>query len=181
MPCAPSAQVMRTIGVSCVTNDWMASVRDDLRRQVDLQDLDALDARRASRSLRIEQPRQPQRDLRHVGDAACRLPSSGTSHGRIAIVVRSSDSSRTRASTNSTMPIGGCSRPIIRFSTTIRPKCTGSMPSLSTTGISTGTAIRIAAVGSRKQPTNSSSRFASSRNTHGWSVNAEHPRRRPCR
>ena len=44
------------------------------------------------------------------------------------------------------------------------------MPSCSTTGISTGTAIRIAAVGSRKQPTNSSSRLTSSRNTHGECV-----------
>ena len=45
------------------------------------------------------------------------------------------------------------------------------MPSCSTAGISTGTAIRIAAVGSRKQPTKSSSRFTSSRNTHGVWVN----------
>src|SRR5688572_6315895 len=97
---------------------------------------------------------------------------SGTSQGRIAIVVRSNERFATRASTNSTMPIGGWSSPIIRFSTTIRPKCTGSMPSLSTTGMSTGTAIRMAAVGSRKQPMKSSSRLTRSRNTHGVSVKA---------
>ena len=27
VPCAPSAQVIRTIGVSCATNDWIASLR----------------------------------------------------------------------------------------------------------------------------------------------------------
>src|SRR5438270_9366581 len=89
----------------------------------------------------------------------------------MAIVVRSSDIRATRASTNKTIPIGGCRSPIIRFSTTIRPKCTGSMPSCRTAGISTGIAIRIAAVGSRKQPTNSSSRLTSSKNTHGELVN----------
>ena len=59
----------------------------------------------------------------------------------------------------------------------IRPKCTGSMPSCCTTGISTGTRMVIAAVGSRKQPTNSISRLASSRNTHGAVREAEHPGR----
>src|SRR6185295_10600665 len=39
-----------------------------------------------------------------------------------------------------------------------------------TAGISTGMAIRIAAVGSRKQPTNSSSRLTSSRKTQGECV-----------
>src|SRR5437764_7677710 len=59
----------------------------------------------------------------------------------------------------------------MRFSTTTSPKCTGSMPSCRTAGISTGIAIRIAAVGSRKQPTNSNSRLTSSRNTHAELVN----------
>ena len=45
------------------------------------------------------------------------------------MVVRSIESFATRASTNSTRPIGGCRSPIIRFSTITRPKCTGSMPS----------------------------------------------------
>ena len=52
-------------------------------------------------------------------------------------------------------------------------RCRAAAP----TGISTGTRIRIAAVGSRKQPTNSISRLASSRNTHGVCVKREHPRR----
>src|SRR5213078_3484043 len=97
--------------------------------------------------------------------------SSGTSHGKIAIVVFSTDSRATRASTNSTIPIGGCSKPIIRFNTITNPKWTGSIPSWWTTGISTGTSIRMAAVGSRKQPTNSINTLASSRNTHGLCVN----------
>ncbi|SPT39499.1 Uncharacterised protein [Achromobacter denitrificans] len=48
--------------------------------------------------------------------------NSGSSHGRMAMVVRSTDSRETLANTNSTMPMGGCSRPIIRFKTMIRPK-----------------------------------------------------------
>src|SRR3954462_10562266 len=39
-------------------------------------------------------------------------------------------------------------------------------------GTRIGTRIVIAAVGSRKQPTNNINKFASSRNTHGLSVNA---------
>ncbi|MCY1371319.1 hypothetical protein D9M69_584560 [compost metagenome] len=70
-----------------------------------------------------------------------------------------------RASTNSTMPIGGCSTPIMRLSTITTPKCTGSMPSWFEIGSRIGTRIVMAAVVSRKQPTNSISRFASSRNT----------------
>src|SRR6266581_2900721 len=46
------------------------------------------------------------------------------------------------------------------------------MPSCCTTGISTGTRMRIAAVGSRKQPTKSISRLTSSRNTQGLCVKA---------
>src|SRR6266404_1712027 len=46
------------------------------------------------------------------------------------------------------------------------------MPSCCTTGISTGTRIRMAAVGSRKQPTKSISRLTSSRNTQGLCVKA---------
>src|SRR5450755_1453219 len=53
----------------------------------------------------------------------------------------------------------------------ISPKCTPSMPSWCTTGINTGTRISMDAVGSRKQPTNSISRFASSKKTHGLCVN----------
>ena len=48
--------------------------------------------------------------------------SSGISHGRIAMVVRSIDSFAIRDSTNSTMPSGGCSRPIIRLSVITTPK-----------------------------------------------------------
>src|SRR5258705_9457074 len=44
------------------------------------------------------------------------------------------------------------------------------MPSCVTAGINTGIAIRIAAVGSRKQPTKSSRKFTSIRNTHGECV-----------
>ncbi len=86
------------------------------------------------------------------------------------MVVRSNDSLATRESTNSTVPMGGCSRPIIRLSTITRPKCTRSMPSFWQIGTRMGTSSVIAAVGSRKQPTNSISRFASSRNMFGLLV-----------
>src|SRR5512133_3931004 len=88
------------------------------------------------------------------------------------MVVRSTDSLATRASTNSTMPIGGCSSPIMRFSTITSPKCTRSMPSFWQIGTRIGTRIVMAAVGSRKQPTNSISTLASSRNTQGSLVKA---------
>src|SRR6187200_3180542 len=101
-----------------------------------------------------------------------RLTSSGTSHGRIAIVVRSNESPATRASTKRTIPIGGWSRPIIRLSTLTRPKWIGSMPSWVAIGSRIGTRIVIAAVGSRKQPTKSISRLASRRKTHASLVNA---------
>ena len=58
-----------------------------------------------------------------------KLNNNGTSHGRIAIVVRSTESFATLAKTNNTNPIGGCNRPIMRFNTITRPKCTGSIPS----------------------------------------------------
>src|SRR6218665_3099851 len=90
----------------------------------------------------------------------------------MAIVVRSRLRPEIRASTNSTMPIGGCSRPIIRFSTITRPKWIGSMPSVLAIGSRMGTRMGMAAVGSRKQPTKSISRLASSRNTHGSWVKA---------
>src|SRR6266511_4159699 len=69
-----------------------------------------------------------------------------------------------------TMPTGGVSRPIIRFSTMIRPKCTGSMPSLAMIGMNTGTRIVIAAIVSMKQPTKSRKILASSRKTSGLSL-----------
>ena len=81
------------------------------------------------------------------------------------MVVRSKLRPATRASTNSTIPMGGCSRPIIRFSTITRPKWIGSTPSFMAMGSRMGTRMVMAAVGSRKQPTNSISRLASSRNT----------------
>ena len=58
-----------------------------------------------------------------------KLPSKGTNQGKIAMVVRSTLRFATRASTNNTMPMGGCNKPIIKFNTMIKPKCTGSMPS----------------------------------------------------
>src|SRR5882672_10579880 len=96
---------------------------------------------------------------------------SGTSHGSIAIVVRSTESLAVRDSTNSTVPNGGCNRPIIRLRTITRPKCTRSMPSFWQIGTRIGTSSVIAATGSRKQPTTSISTFASSRNTQGACVN----------
>jgi hypothetical protein len=57
-----------------------------------------------------------------------KLASKGTSQGSMAMVVLSTLKLATRASTNNTMPIGGCSNPIIKFNTITNPKCTGSMP-----------------------------------------------------
>ena len=48
--------------------------------------------------------------------------NSGISHGRIAMVVRSIDSFAILDNTNSTMPSGGCSNPIIRLSVITTPK-----------------------------------------------------------
>ena len=92
-------------------------------------------------------------------------PRRGMSQGRIAMVARSIERFATRASTNSTMPSGGWSRPIIRLSVMTTPKWIGSMPTLSSTGISTGTRMLIEAMGSRKQPTTSRIRLMISRMT----------------
>src|SRR5688572_26875752 len=96
---------------------------------------------------------------------------SGTSQGKMAMVVRSTLSFATRASTNSTMPMGGCNRPIIKLSTITSPKCTGSTPSSSAMGKSNGTRMVMAAVGSRKQPTTNISRLANNKNTQACRVN----------
>ena len=81
------------------------------------------------------------------------------------MVVRSIDNLAMRESTNSTMPSGGCNNPIIRLSVIITPKCTGSIPTLRITGISTGTKMLIEAIGSRKQPINNSKTLVRSRMT----------------
>ena len=91
--------------------------------------------------------------------------SNGISQGRIAMVVRSIDRLAMRASTNSTIPSGGCRSPIIRLSVITTPKWIGSMPTLRITGISTGTRMLMAAIVSRKQPTTSSRRLIMSRMT----------------
>src|SRR5207253_6845352 len=59
---------------------------------------------------------------------------------------------------------------IIRLSPITRPKCTKSMPSSLQIGTRIGTRMVIAAVGSRKQPTNSISRLASTRKTQASCV-----------
>ena len=116
-------------------------------------------------------PRQPQHDLRHVGAQQQRgqqrhQPGQDRHGGALD---RQLGHAR---STNNTVPIGGCSSPIIRLSTITSPKCTRSMPSFWQIGIRIGTSSVIAAVGSRKQPTNSISRLASSRNIAGLLVKA---------
>src|SRR6266542_2483424 len=93
--------------------------------------------------------------------------SSGTSHGITALTVASNEIFATFCNMNSTIPTGGVSSPIIRFSTMIRPKCTGSMPSFAMIGMNTGTRIVIAAIVSMKQPIKSKNTLASSRNTAG--------------
>ena len=95
------------------------------------------------------------------------VTNSGIIQGATAATVRSNDSPDTFCSTNSTMPTGGVSRPIIRLSTRISPKWIGSMPSLAMIGMKTGTRMVIAAIVSMKQPTNSRKTLASSRKTIG--------------
>src|SRR5262245_65859517 len=70
----------------------------------------------------------------------------------MAMVVRSIDNLATLDRTKRTIPSGGCRRPIIRLSVIMKPKCTGSMPTFTMTGIKTGTRMLIDAIGSRKQP-----------------------------
>src|SRR5262249_1204127 len=96
--------------------------------------------------------------------------TSGINQGRIATVVLSIDNLAILDSTNSTMPSGGCSSPIMRLSVIITPKCTGSMPTFRITGISTGTRMLIEAMGSRKQPTTSNKILGSNRRTERFSV-----------
>ena len=91
--------------------------------------------------------------------------NSGISQGRIATVVLSMDNLAILDNTNSTMPSGGWSSPIMRFSVIITPKCTGSMPTFEFTGIDTGTRMLIEAIGSRKQPTTSSRTLVSNKIT----------------
>ncbi|MCY1310519.1 hypothetical protein D9M70_607180 [compost metagenome] len=98
----------------------------------------------------------------------------------MATVVRSTDSLETRANTNSTIPMGGCSRPIIRFSVMIRPKWIGSMPSLSTMGSRIGTRMVMAAIVSMKQPTIRISTLAINRNTHLFCVTLRMPSVSAC-
>ena len=52
----------------------------------------------------------------------------------------------TRAATNKAMPNGGVIKPIARFVTIIKPKCTGSNPIDVATGKSIGAKIKIAGV-----------------------------------
>src|SRR4029077_13750896 len=85
--------------------------------------------------------------------------NKGMSQGRIATVVRSIDNLAILDSTNSTMPSGGCNSPIIRLSVIMTPKCTGSMPTLTMTGIRTDTNMLIDSHGSREHATTHSNMF----------------------
>src|SRR5215475_7986780 len=91
--------------------------------------------------------------------------NKGMSQGRMATVVRSMESFAILDKTKSTMPRGGCNSPIIRLSVIMTPKCTGSIPTLTMTGTSTGTRMLIDSIGSRKHPTTSSKSFVSSKMT----------------
>ena len=62
------------------------------------------------------------------------------------------------------IPNGGWNRPIAKFTVTMMPKCTVSMPNALTNGTSSGVNSRIADSGSRKQPTASRMTLIVSRN-----------------
>ena len=109
----------------------------DLRRQVDLQDLDALD--RAMRCASpIEHARQPQRDLRHVGDQH-QAPQQRHEPRQDRHRRPLERHSRTRAARTAPCPSADAAGRSSGSAPRSSPKCTGSMPSCSTTGISTGT------------------------------------------
>ena len=52
----------------------------------------------------------------------------------------------------STLATGGVCWPMARFSVTMRPKCTGSMPTALTSGITIGTTRMMAAAECRNRP-----------------------------
>src|SRR5699024_8095260 len=93
--------------------------------------------------------------------------SIGTKKGSTPLMTRVTGICVTEDRTNSTSPTGGVSSPIIRLKMTITAKWVPSMPKMSAIGASTGTMIKIAAVGSRIAPTTSSRMLTSNRNTSG--------------
>ena len=72
--------------------------------------------------------------------------SNGTIKGAVAITHCSNLTPDTLDSTYSTIPTGGVSSPSIRFKITMMPRWTGSMPTFSAIGSSTGTRMVIAAI-----------------------------------
>ena len=77
----------------------------------------------------------------------------------------------TALATNSTEPTGGVMRPIPRFIIMMIPKCTGSMPSSTTTGSRIGVRIRISGAMSIRQPNSSSIMLIINRMTYLLSDN----------
>ncbi len=76
----------------------------------------------------------------------------------------------TELRTNTTPPIGGVSRPIIRLKMMMDPSCTGSTPNSTATGRRIGVMISSADVGSSSMPHTRSRTFTIRRNTAGLSV-----------
>ena len=72
-----------------------------------------------------------------------------------------------------TLATGGVCCPMPRLTVTMRPKCTGSMPTALTSGITTGTTRMIAAAECRNMPSSRNSRLSSASTTHLFWVNAE--------
>ena len=72
--------------------------------------------------------------------------------------------------TKSTLPTGGVQSPTQRFSTITMPKCTGSIPSATTTGRKMGVKMRMAGVMSMNVPTVSRMTLMRRKTTSGLSM-----------
>ena len=82
--------------------------------------------------------------------------------------------------TISTLATGGVCWPMPRLMVTINPKCTGSIPTALTSGITTGTTRMIAAAECRNMPSSRNSRFRSASTAHLFCVNAATARASCC-
>ena len=92
--------------------------------------------------------------------------NSAVKNGTMALVTIPSGSLATAAPVKSTVPTGGVIRPMPKFTIMIIPKCTGSTPSILTTGSKMGVRIRMRGDMSIRQPSSSSMMLMSARITY---------------
>jgi hypothetical protein len=80
------------------------------------------------------------------------------------------DSFAIEHATISTLATGGVCWPMPRLMVTTRPKCTGSMPTARTSGMTIGTTRMIAAAECRNMPSSRNSTLSSASTTHLFCV-----------